>query len=98
MVIDFNAQEKEAMECFKRGETTRAFQLQNKFLAEVKSSGIDHCSCRAQCRYHGNCVDCVVIHRGHQDHLPECFREMINRRIEALSGLTEHTFQKPYDK
>ena len=57
MVIDNNAQEIEAMECFKKGETGKAFELQNRFLAEVKSSGIDHCSCRAQCQHHGKCVD-----------------------------------------
>ncbi len=94
MVIDNNAQEIKAMDFFRKGETNKANQLQNQFLADVKSSGIDHCSCRTECRHHGICSDCVVIHRGHQDHLPECFREMINKRIESMSALAEHTFRK----
>ncbi len=95
MIIDNNDREKEAMECFRKDETERAFQLQNQFLTDVKSSGLDHCSCTAKCPYHGNCMDCVVIHRGHQDHLPSCFKDMVNARIGGISGLTEHSFQKP---
>jgi hypothetical protein len=66
-------------------------QLQRDFLKEVKASGEDLCSCTAKCPYHGKCVDCVLIHRGHGDHLPECFRAMVNVRIRALLELTEHT-------
>jgi hypothetical protein len=89
-MIDKNPREKEAMEWFTRGDFARGNAIQNEFLREVKSSGMDHCSCTADCRHHGNCVDCVVIHRGHQDHLPNCFHEMVNERLAALAGLTEH--------
>ena len=41
MIIDNNAQEIKAMEFFRKGETNKANQLQNQFLADVKSSGID---------------------------------------------------------
>ena len=93
MTIDNNDLEKEAMACFKTGDFKRAHQLQNEFVAAVKTSGIDHCSCTTECRYHGKCVECVIIHRGHQDHLPNCFRDMVNKRIEAVSSLTEHSFK-----
>jgi hypothetical protein len=38
-------------------------------------------------------MECVIIHRGHGDHLPECFRHMVNARLEALSALTEHSIK-----
>jgi hypothetical protein len=94
VIIDRNEQEMEAMGLFRKGEEKKANQLQNRFLSDVKASGMDHCSCTADCRHHGHCVDCVIIHRGHQDHLPECFRDMVNRRFESISSLTEHTFRK----
>ena len=92
-MIDNNRLEMEAMALFKKGEKKSAHQLQDKFLEEVKNSGEDHCNCPAPCKHHGNCVECVIIHRGHGDHLPHCFRDMVNKRIEAVSGLTEHSFE-----
>jgi hypothetical protein len=35
----------------------------------------------------------VIIHRGHGDHLPHCFQNMVNERIAVLSALTEHSFK-----
>ena len=92
MRIDNHELEIAAMACFSSGETDRAQQLQTEFLEEVRKSGADHCSCQAQCRYHGKCMECVVIHRGHGQHLPNCFRDMINQRMQVLSELSEHTF------
>jgi len=43
------------------------------------------------CRYHGNCKECVAIHRAHQEHVPNCMRPLINKKIRLLSELTEHT-------
>jgi hypothetical protein len=94
MIIDDNEIEKEAMDCFRRGDAKQGHVLQDRFLADVWRSGLDHCSCSEPCPHHGKCVECVVIHRGHQDHLPNCFRDMVNRRLEAVSSLTEHTFRK----
>ncbi len=93
MTIDDNEIEKQAMEAFRKGDDRTGHQIQNRFLAEVRASGQDHCSCTVKCPHHGHCVDCVVIHRGHQDHLPNCFHPMVNRRIGAVSELTEHSFR-----
>jgi hypothetical protein len=90
-MIDNNELEIRAMELFRKGDAAAARKLQEVFLAQVKRSGEDLCSCPAKCAYHGKCVECVVIHRGHGDHLPHCFQEMVNRRIESLSALTEHS-------
>lgn len=92
-MIDGHDLEIRAMDLFKKGDAREAGKLQEKFLEEVKTSGEDLCSCPAACKYHGKCVDCVLIHRGHADHLPHCFQEMVNKRLETLSELTEHSFR-----
>ena len=51
----------------------------------------DHCPCQKACRYHGNCKECVAIHRAHQEHVPNCMRPILNSKIRLLSELTEHT-------
>ena len=83
------------MELFRQGESTSASKLQDEFLTEIKRSGLDHCTCPVTCKFHGKCVECVTIHRGHGDHLPHCFHNMVNRKIAQLSGLTEHSFEPP---
>ena len=35
--------------------------------------------------------ECVAIHRAHQEHVPNCMRPMLNKKIRMLSELTEHT-------
>jgi len=95
-MIDNNPMEIEAMDLFKKGETKKARELQTKFLDEVKASVKNHCSCPAECKYHGKCVECVIIHRGHSDHLPYCFRTMVNDRLNSLSELTEHSIKEAF--
>ena len=92
-MVDNHELEVRAMALFKKGDTEEARRLQTRFLEEMKASGEDHCSCPVDCKYHGKCVECVVIHRGHGDHLPHCFQHMVNKRIDELSGLTEHSFR-----
>ncbi len=93
-MIDNHPKEQEAMALFISGENKKAHRLQETFLEEVKKSGEDHCSCTAKCKYHGRCVDCVIIHRGHGEHLPFCFHDMVNKRLEGISALTEHSIKK----
>ena len=76
MIIDDNELEIRAMALFRSGDDLAARQLQDRFLAEVRASGQDHCTCPEACKHHGKCVECVTIHRGHGDHLPFCFRAM----------------------
>jgi len=77
MKIDNNEIELKAMALFKAGKPEEGSKLQDKFLSLVKKSGIDHCSCTVDCKFHGDCVQCVISHRGHGDHLPHCF--MLNK-------------------
>ena len=93
MIIDGNPKEKRAMELMRTGNRAEGERLQNEFVAAFNEeyANKDHCPCQTACIHHGNCRECVTIHRGHQEHVPNCLRIMLNERIRALSELTEHT-------
>ena len=93
MIIDGNEKEIAAMKEFHKGNRKEGHRLQEQFTAEFRKEykHKDHCSCQVACQYHGNCKECVAIHRGHQDHVPNCMRIMLNKKIKLLSELTEHT-------
>ena len=97
MQIDKNEKEKQALRLFHQKERAKALEVQAEFVDDLRKAvadGMDHCSCKnAACAYHGQCMECVAIHRAHEDHLPQCLRGMVNDRIRALSELTEHTFR-----
>ena len=94
-MIDNNELELEVMRLFKEGKHDEAEKLQDEFLEKVKNTVNDHCPCPEPCKHHGKCIDCVIIHRGHGDHLPYCMQEMLNRKLESLSELSEHSFKPP---
>ena len=68
------------------------YSIENAFREAYKEK--DHCPCQKACRYHGNCKECVAIHRAHQEHVPNCMRPVINKKIRLLSELTEHTIAR----
>lgn len=94
MKIDGNEIEKRAMEEFHKGNREKGRLIQEEFAAAFREEyeKKDHCPCPKACRYHGNCKECVAIHRAHQEHVPVCMRTMLNQKIRQLSELTEHTF------
>lgn len=93
MQIDNNPIEKAAMEAFHRGDRPEGLRLQEEFASQFRTeyADIDHCPCQKACRYHGNCKECVAIHRAHGEHVPNCMRPLLNEKIKLLSQLTEHT-------
>lgn len=93
MIIDNNEIEKRAMQEFHRGNRQEGLRIQEEFASAFRTeyADKDHCPCLKACRYHGNCKECVAIHRAHQEHVPNCMRPMINAKIRLLSELTEHT-------
>ncbi|MBQ3365304.1 MAG: LPS biosynthesis protein [Acidaminococcaceae bacterium] len=93
MIIDGNEKERAAMEQFHKGNREEGLRLQEEFAAAFREEykNKDHCPCKKVCLYHGNCKECVAIHRAHQEHVPNCMRPMLNAKIKILSGLTEHT-------
>lgn len=70
------------------GFKEEAYKIKMEFLQQVRDAG-DHCPCKEPCPHHGNCFECVTIHRGHRDHLPLCMWDMVNERLAALSHMTE---------
>ena len=93
MIIDGNETEKHAMQEFHKGNRTEGLRIQEEFASAFRTEYADkvHCPCQKACRYHGNCKECVAIHRAHQEHVPNCMRPMINAKLRILSELTEHT-------
>lgn len=93
MIIDDNPTEKEAMKAFHAGCRDKGLKIQEEFASEFRREYAekDHCPCQKACRYHGNCKECVAIHRAHGEHVPNCMRPLINRKLKLLSELTEHT-------
>ena len=93
MIIEGNEKEKAAMAEFHKGNRKEGLRLQEEFAAAFREEykEKDHCPCKKACRYHGNCKECVAIHRAHQEHVPNCMRELINKKLKGLSELTEHT-------
>lgn len=99
MKIDRNEKELAALAAYQQKDIKKSIQLENEFVKELREAmacGEDHCSCRLPCRWHGKCVECVAIHRAHQDHLPVCFREMFNEKLYGFSALTEHTIVEKF--
>lgn len=97
MKIDGNPAETEAMRLFHLGENEKAGRIQDGFISELRESmkkGGDHCSCKNACKFHGRCAECVAIHRGHRDHLPDCFKDMVNEKLRAVNALTGHPGDK----
>ena len=93
MKIEQNEKEIAAMAEFHRGNRAEGLRLQEEFAAQFRKeyADKDQCPCKKACRYHGNCKECVAIHRAHQEHVPNCMRPMINNKLKILSELTEHT-------
>ena len=93
MMIENNPKELAAMKEFHKGNRPEGLRLQEEFAAEFREEykDKDHCPCKKACRYHGNCKECVAIHRAHQEHVPNCLRPMLNKKIKLLSELTEQS-------
>jgi hypothetical protein len=93
MKIEGNQKELDAMVEFHKGNRVEGLRLQEEFAAEFRKEykDKDHCPCLKACRYHGNCKECVAIHRAHQEHVPNGMRPLINKKLKLMSELTEHT-------
>ena len=52
---------------------------------------VDDCPCtQTRCHRHGNCVECIRVHRTRQEHIPECLQGMFRSRIKELAALVEY--------
>lgn len=84
----------DCLDAYRRGDNAEGRRILTQFLKDVEDSGQDHCTCKEPCKWHGKCKECVIQHRAGNDHLPKCFHDMINERIDALSALTEHSIKE----
>ena len=96
MKIDGNELMIRQLQLAREGRPEEALALEDEFLAQVEACG-DHCPCQEACPHHGNCKECVTLHRGHRDHLPMCMWDMVNERLHGLSHMTEGTLHE-YEK
>lgn len=96
MIIEKNQKELDAMAQFHQGNRQEGLRLQEEFAAAFREEyrDKDPCPCQKACRYHGNCKECVAIHRAHQEHVPNCMRPILNAKLKILSELTEHTLAR----
>ena len=52
---------------------------------------VDDCPCtQIRCHRHGNCVECIRVHRTRQEHIPECLQDMFRSRVRELAALVEY--------
>jgi len=50
------------------------------------------CTCpKTKCEWHGQCYECVRIHRHFGDHVPNCLQFMLQDRIRDLARAAEMT-------
>jgi hypothetical protein len=52
---------------------------------------VDDCPCtQTRCHRHGNCVECIRVHRTRKEHIPECLQDMFRSRVKELAALVEY--------
>jgi len=52
---------------------------------------VDDCPCtQVRCHRHGNCVECIRVHRTRQEHIPECLQGMFRSLVKELAALVEY--------
>jgi hypothetical protein len=60
-------------------------------VSELMPGMVDDCPCtQTRCHRHGNCVECIRVHRTRQQHIPECLQGMFRARIKELAALVEY--------
>jgi len=62
--------------------------LENRRLASDPK--VVKCTCpNTLCDWHGKCMECVALHRYHNDHVPFCLQPIIDDKLQALVGAAE---------
>ena len=61
----------------------------------IKSGKYSEYSCPSlKCKWHGNCYECVMMHKVHKKHLPSCLKPVIENQIKQLASKLEmHLFR-----
>jgi hypothetical protein len=69
-----------------------------KFVQEIRtilaSDAEAGCSCpKKKCEWHGDCYNCVRIHRHFGDHLPNCLQFILREKVKEIAGTVEMTVE-----
>lgn len=87
MDIDNHPMMQENIRLENEGCIKEANEIRDSFVAKAMdavANGLDFCICKADCQYHGKCTECVLIHRGHQNHLPNCLKPIIRKANQSM--------------
>jgi hypothetical protein len=97
-MVDNNELEIESLRELKAGNVEHSHALEDEFFRRIRELPQGACSCHMlDCRWHGKCWECVQLHRGAGDHLPNCFHGIVNKRLQNVLDLTESTVKKNFD-
>ena len=70
-----------------------------EFVEEIKiiramlaSEAEAKCSCpNIHCEFHGDCYNCIRIHRYYKNHVPRCLQPMLREKVKGLTQMVEYT-------
>ena len=66
--------------------------LIKKIRAMLASDAEARCSCpKTKCEWHGDCYNCVRIHRHFRDHVPNCLQSILSDGLKELARSAEMT-------
>lgn len=58
---------------------------------KINSGKYDKCPCPVKkCEWHGNCHQCVLLHRVYQDHIPNCLKPIFRNKLKDLAHALEY--------
>lgn len=68
------------------------FVAQIKEIRAMLASGAEaQCSCpNIHCEFHGDCYNCIRIHRHYKDHVPRCMQLILRETVKDLARLVEY--------
>src|SRR5665647_3966507 len=56
----------------------------------IKSGKYSECTCPSlKCKWHGDCYECVMMHRVHQKHLPDCLKPVLKNKLSEIAAKLE---------
>jgi hypothetical protein len=68
------------------------YQLIKECRAKLETNACQGCSCpEIKCEWHGDCYNCVRLHRIYADHVPRCLQLMLYKKVEQITEIAEMT-------
>ena len=52
------------------------------------------CSCpNVKCEWHGDCYNCIRIHRHYKDHVPKCMQPILRDKVKEIAKAVEFSVE-----